>query len=37
MEFDKYDVLKYEFFEQLLPEMFYTMKEEERDLFIEEQ
>ena len=36
MEFNKYDVLKYELFEQLLPEMFYTMKEEERDLFIEE-
>lgn len=36
MKFDKYNVLKYELFEQLLPEMFYTMKEEERDLFIEE-
>lgn len=36
MEFDKYDVLKYELFEQLLPEMLYTMAEEEREILIEE-
>ena len=36
MKIDKYDMLKYELFELLLPEFLYTVSEEVRNLFLEE-
>jgi len=36
LKIDKYDMLKYELFELLLPEFLYTVSEEVRNLFLEE-
>lgn len=36
MEFDKYDLIKYEIFEELFPELLYKINQEEREKIIEE-
>lgn len=36
LEFDKYDMLKYELFEQLIPDMLYTGPDEIQQLFLQE-
>lgn len=35
LDFDKYDMLKYELFEQLIPDMLYTGSDKEREMFLE--
>lgn len=35
-KYNKYDLLKYELFEQLLPRLLYTLSEEQKKVFLEE-